>query len=280
MTNDHSHPVENQDEDDVAVERHDAARMSSADFMLLASTVLAAVIGALVAVFTTVSIWAIVLVASGVLLALAANFAKWIQVRWFNLASMWALVAVLIVSGLYLTISGRRAHALPLPPARGSAVKAPKLAFVKTSPATVPWCNRFYLTTDARIPKGDEILIFDASTDPQFSVTSVYNFDFAASPVSRVPDEWVTDPIYPGSRYREDSHGENVVRDGRPISNAGYTVAIFAVIVPGGVGQLLKTVGAFNNEWGLIRLPARALVTAQLDTVRNSNVRQCARTAS
>jgi hypothetical protein len=137
----------------------------------------------------------------------------------------------------------------------------------------------FQLTTKGTVPGGYEILVFDASTDDKYLVTSPYSYDAIATPVLNVPGEWVAGPVYVSSQYVQNGHGQNVLKNGKPISNAGYTVAIFAEIVPDSIGTLLDAVTAYHNEWGLARLPVNSLAHARLDTVRSNDVRQCAKPA-
>ena len=250
--------------------------LTPANFIVVAATVVAAVSALLVARFTTLSTWTIGLVTLGLVLALAVMFTRLTKVKWFYPAAAWTVIIALIASGLYIEAKGKLVQASPRLQLAGETAAAPKLNFVLQSPATVPWCNTLLLTTTGTVPTGDEILIFDASADSQYNVTSPYNYDGVAIPVNRVPGEWAITPVYIGSRYKQNAQGQNVLVGGKLVGNADYTVAVFAVLVPDTVGQLLHGVTAYNDEWGLKQLPAKPFATAELDTVRNNDVKQCA----
>jgi hypothetical protein len=239
-------------------------RLSPSNFLLVAAAVLTVVIAALVAVLTTVSGWTITLVAAGIVLFLAVFFTGLTESKWFPRAAAVALVIILIVAGFLIPRIHER-HEIP----------APVLSFVKNSPATVPWCNVFNLTVQGPIPHGYQILVFDASTDSQFKVTGSYDYDGTARPVSRIPGEWVTPFVYPGSRYKEDDKGNKILKNGKPIVNVGYPVTVFAWLVPDSDAQIIEGVEA--AAWGLKSLPLNVLSAAHLDVIRNHDIRQCAR---
>jgi hypothetical protein len=276
MTQERNEPAAHKDEPRSA-EHQIKEALSRSDFVLMAAAVITVAITALIAVYTTVSTWTVILVSAGVLLALAMNFKGLGQARWFSVAAPWTVSAALIVGGIYVTASRDSPGAGLNSRSTNQTAKPPELHFVKASPATVPWCNMFQLTTEGTVTRGYEILVFDASADDRYLVTSLYSYDAIATPVHNVPGEWVAGPVYISSQYVQNGHGQNVLRNGKPISNAGYTVAVFAEIVPDSIGTLLDAVTAYHNEWSLARLPVNSLAHAQLDTVRNNNVRQCAR---
>jgi hypothetical protein len=148
-----------------------------------------------------------------------------------------------------------------------------KLNFVPESSGTVPWCNTFYIKASAQLPAGYEILIFDASADPQFQVTSDYGYDYEATPAKGNPDEWKTGDVYAGSKYKQDANGNYISKNGKHVSNAGYTVVVYAVLVPDNTGQLLATVRPKSVQ--LTQLPPGVMAKAQFDATRNSDVKPC-----
>jgi hypothetical protein len=75
---------------------------------------------------------------------------------------------------------------------------APTLTFVPESLGTVPWWDTFFITASGQLPADYEILIFDASADTQFQVTSYYGYDKQATRAPGVADEWKTGPVYAG----------------------------------------------------------------------------------
>jgi hypothetical protein len=250
-------------------------RLSPVNFIFLACAVLGVVIAILVAVLTKVSIWTIAPISAAILLALAMIFTGITKTKWFHLAASWTLSAALLASGIYVAAKSKQAGTHQHPASGARVQTPPTLDFVLTSPATVPWCDYFKLTTTGTVPDGYKILVFDASTDVNYNVTSPYSYDAVAQPVPRVPDEWEAGPVYVSSQYVHNGQGQNVIRNGRPVSNSGYTVAIFALLVPASDMQLLDNVTA--EAWGLKSLPPNRLVTAKLNVIRNGDVKACAR---
>lgn len=152
---------------------------------------------------------------------------------------------------------------------------APKLDFVPASSGTVPWCSTFYIKASDQLPVGYKILIFDASSGARFNVTSSYSYDHPATSATDVPNEWITGDVYVSSEYLQDGHGHNFLRNGKPVSNAGYTAVVVAVLVPDNVDQLLASVNApYVN---LTQLPPGVIAEAKFDATRNGDVRPCAR---
>ncbi len=100
-------------------------------------------------------------------------------------------------------------------------------------------------------------------------MTSNYGYDKSATPVKDNPNEWVTEHVYVGSEYKQDANGNNILFKGKPVSNAGYTVVVFAVLVPDSVGQLLDNVRPTNVQ--LIQPPPGVIANAQFDATRNGN---------
>lgn len=229
---------------------------------------------ALLGLYPPVSIWAVLLLTLGVLLFVAILLSKLTKANWFPQAAAWTLVAVLTLGGVAIRVTQTRPQLLALP----TPEQRPVLAFVQTSPITVPWCNYFYLTVTGIIPTGYRILVFDASADANYNVTSYYSYDGVAQAVPRVLGEWVAGPIYIGSRFELNDQGQPVLRNGQPVSNAGYLVAVFAVLVPIADMQLLDDVNAAT--WDLKQMPSNATATAKLDVIRNGNTRQCVRPVS
>lgn len=158
-------------------------------------------------------------------------------------------------------------------PAAGQPA-APQLDFVPASSGTVPWCNIFYIKASSQLPNGYKILIFDASANQQFQITGSYSYDGAATPTTNDPNEWITGHVYVSSAYLQDGHGHNVIRNGKPVSNAGYTVVVMAVLVPNSIGQLLDSVTA--TVVSLTQLPPGVIAEAKFNATRNGDVRKCA----
>jgi hypothetical protein len=149
----------------------------------------------------------------------------------------------------------------------------PELDFVPESSGTVPWCNTFFIKASGQLPAGYEILIFDASADAQFQVTSGYSYDHEATSAKGNTDEWETGHVYVASKYKRDTNGNEIFHNGQPVSNAGYTVVVSAVLLPDSVGQILDSV---NASYVLLKhLPPGVIAIAQFDATRNGDVRQC-----
>jgi hypothetical protein len=278
MDQDQAEPVEAPHADQVdAKGQRNREVLTTSNFILLAAAVLTLVIAALVAIFTTLNTWTIFLVALGVLLALAVTFTRLTQMAWFYPTVSWLMIAALIAGGIYIAVKEKHTQASARSQAAGTTATPPGLHFFASqSPQPVPWCGTFFITTTGPVPSGYEIVVFDASTDYQYNVTSSYYYDGAATPVNGTPDEWKLFPVYIGSRYKQNSQGKNIFVNGKPVSNAGYPVAVFAELVPDTEAQLLHSVTAYNDEWGLGQLPSEPLASARLDTVRSGNASQCA----
>jgi hypothetical protein len=237
---------------------------------------LSAVVGAegvalaLIALYPPVSVAAVALFTVCIALAGTLLLSKVTEARWFPRAAAWTLTAVLLVCGLVAEAAGRT-PARPAP----AAMRAPVLQFVQNSPATVPWCTYFDLTVAGTIPDGYKILVFDASTNPADTaiITGHYSYDAVARPVSRVPGEWVAGPVFVSSPYVQNGNGLNLYKNGKPVSNAGYTVKIFALILPANNVGILDEFG--HAAWNMSELPGSALATATLDVIRNGDVRNC-----
>lgn len=228
----------------------------------------------LLALYPPFSIWAVSLLTAGVLLFVAILLSKLTDAKWFPQAAAWTLVAALAVGGIVIKVTeSRPQQSTRLAP----AASRPVLTFVQTSPMTVPWCNYFDLTVDGTIPADYRLLVFDASADANYDVTSYYSYDAVAKAVPRVPGEWVAGPVYVGSQFKLNDQGQPVLRHGQPVSNAGYVVTVFAQLVPTADMQLLDNVNA--AIWDLKHLPSNALATAKLDVIRNGDARECVRPA-
>jgi hypothetical protein len=145
---------------------------------------------------------------------------------------------------------------------------------VPASSGLVPWCNNFYIKASSKLPNGYKILIFDASTDQQFHVTNPYSYDGSTTPVTNVPNEWITGHIFISSQYQQDGNGHNILRNGKPVSNAGITVSVFAVLVPDSVGQLLDGVKA--TYVSLAQLPPGVIAETKFNATRTGDVKRCA----
>lgn len=124
------------------------------DFVMLAATVVTGVSGLLVARFTTLSTWTIVLVALGVILALAVAFTRLTETRWFYLAVAWTVIIALLASGVYIAAKGKQAQGNPI--AQNPTSSLPAIRF---APAKIRDVCQVYSGTGT-IPRGDDLLIF------------------------------------------------------------------------------------------------------------------------
>ena len=147
---------------------------------------------------------------------------------------------------------------------------ATKLDFVPQSSGPVSWCSIFYIKVSGQLPNGYKILIFDASADWRFLVTSNYNYDGAATSLTGVPNEWLTGHVWIASEYKQDASRHNIIRNGEPVSNAGYTAAVFAVLVPNKVSQKFTHVDVQVDH-----LPPGRIAEAQFNATRNGDVQGC-----
>lgn len=275
VAHDEVEPLQDLNQDlEVVDELKEKERLTFSNFILLAAAVLTVVMTVLAAVFATVSFWTVLPVTASFLLALAVAFTGLTETRWFYPIATWVVIVALFASGVYIAARGKQSDAGQL---TSKVVKVLKLHFVLTSPATVPWCKSFLLTTTGSVPRGYEILVFDASTDAQYDVTSLYHYDGAAVPVERVAGEWMITSVYIGSQYKQNARGQNVLRNRKPVSNEGYTVAVVALLVPDSDGNLLQSVMAHDSKRLLKPLPPRPLATAKLDTIRNNVAKECPR---
>ena len=146
---------------------------------------------------------------------------------------------------------------------------APKLEFVPQSSGTVSWCTTFYIKASRQLPNGYKILIFDASADTRFLVTSNYNYDGVVTPVTGVSNEWETGHVWVSSDYKQDASGHYIIRNGKKVSNAGYTAAVFAVLVPNSVSQTLTHVDVKVDN-----LPPGQIAEAQFHAMRNGDIQK------
>jgi hypothetical protein len=83
------------------------------NFLLVASAVLTVVIALLVARFTELNTWTIVLVSTGVLLALGVMFTRLTETKWFYPVASWAAIFALIAFGVYVADQGRQQRPPP-----------------------------------------------------------------------------------------------------------------------------------------------------------------------
>lgn len=218
---------------------------------------------------------AYLLFAAALILLLALIFTGLSQFKAFQTATSTIIIIALMAGGGFVIFGALNQHSNP---SAESITKVPQLSFVLPSPATVPWCNYFYLRSKGAIPPGYKILIFDASADSRYNVTSFYSYDHDAKHYNGDKEDWVTRyPLYVGSKYRQNETGKPLLEHGQPVSNAGYTVVVSAVLVSADEAQIIEAVTAPN--FFLKKLP-HALTTAQLDTTRSDDVTQCADTGN
>jgi hypothetical protein len=129
-----------------------------------------------------------------------------------------------------------------------SSPELPHLSFELPSPTNVPWCGTYKVIASAKIPAGYRIIIFDSAADSGYNFSGPYNYDHAVSPVGRVPDEYVTQNVYVGDKFK--------TVNGKSVLNVGFTAVIIAVIVPDKVDDALSQVRADpKTGWGLHQLP-------------------------
>jgi hypothetical protein len=151
---------------------------------------------------------------------------------------------------------------------------APQLDFVPASSGKVPWCNNFYIKATGQLPAGYRILIFDASSDARFNTVSNYSYGGAVTPVKGITNEWETPDLWLGTKYKTDDNGNPVLRAGKNASNAGYTVVVFAVLVPTSVVQILED-AIPKGHILLTQLPSEMIKEAEFDATRTGDVQQC-----
>jgi hypothetical protein len=211
---------------------------------------------------------AFMLLAAALILLLALIFTEIRELKAFQIANSTILIIALVASGSLVVALQRHSH-----PSARNITESPQLRFTLPSPAIVPWCNYFYLQTEGVIPPGYKILIFDASADSRYNVTSIYSYDHDAENYNGDKDDWVTRyPLYVGSEYRQNENGKPLLENGQHVSNAGYTVVVSAVLVSAYEVQIIEAATAPNLSF--TRLP-HAIATAQLDTIRSGDVTQC-----
>jgi hypothetical protein len=138
----------------------------------------------------------------------------------------------------------------------------------------VPWCNNFYIKASGQLPAGYKILIFDASSDARFNAVSDYSYDGVVIPAKGTSNEWETPDVWLGTKYKADNNGNPVFRNGKHVSNASYTVVVFAVLVPNSIAQILEDARPKGNVL-LTQLPSEMIKEAQFDATRNGDVQQC-----
>jgi hypothetical protein len=138
-----------------ANERAGREVLTPSNFIVMAATVVAAVSALLVARFTTLSTWTIVLVPLGLVLALEVMFTKLTKIKWFYTAASWAVIIALIVSGFYVTAKGKQAQAGARTQNLTSSL--PTLRFAQAKAHDV--CQVYYGT--GTIPNGYDLLIFE-----------------------------------------------------------------------------------------------------------------------
>lgn len=79
--------------------------------------------------------------------------------------------------------------------------------------------------------------------------------------------------MYVGSEHKQDANGNDIVRNGKTVINAGYTVVVLAVLVPDSVVKLLDNVRPKSIQ--LTQLPPGVMAEAQFDATRNGDVKPC-----
>jgi len=75
---------------------------------------------------------------------------------------------------------------------------APALNFELESPAMVPWCSAYTVSTDGALPHGYQVLMFDSSAGQQGDPVGLFTFDGAATAVPRTHDEWTVKDVFIG----------------------------------------------------------------------------------
>jgi hypothetical protein len=238
-------------------------------FVGLIFAVATGVVGGLLLLWTSARFFAAgLLITAGICL-----FGVWLgtrigQTRWFY-AAMTAVVALALMgSGVYILV--RHAPTHPVPQAKSAQI--PKLSFVLTSPAVVPWCKAYSVTAEGSIPRGYELLLFDASSDAQGNPSSFYNYDGMGKPVPRVGNEWVFPDVFIGDRYVTGKDGKYLVRHGKHVSNAGFAAVAVVELVKDEYAQIIQSVKA--PLW-FVNRPPPPLAEARLQVKRNGNAALC-----
>jgi len=205
--------------------------------------------------------------------AVCLAFLAWTRIgrtEAFRLVVSFVVVLELLAGGLYASFISPASHHAKVQPAS----PVPVLRFVSSqTPLPVPWCSTFTLRVSRHLATGEKIAIFDASTDANFHAVSAYSFDGTATAVPQEPGMWTTGNIYVASHYRQDDQGKTIFRNGRPVSNAGYTVGIYAAVVRYGAESVLKNV-TLSSTLLLSELPP-AVSKEELDVVRNGETGNC-----
>jgi len=135
--------------------------LGRSDFVRLTAAVITVAITGLVAVYTTISTWTVILVSAGILIALAVNFKGLSQARWFSASVPWMLSAVLVIGGITITAARNapRAHgSANLPKPQPSPRVIAHIRFIEPRPhQKVPQCPR--ITLAGVIPRGMSLWI-------------------------------------------------------------------------------------------------------------------------
>jgi hypothetical protein len=132
----------------------------------------------------------------------------------------------------------------------------------------VPWCSTYEITASDKIPTGYRIVIFDSAADGGYNFSGPYNYDHQVSPVTRVPNEYVSQHVYVGDKFK--------TVNGKRVPNAGFTAVVIAVIVPDKIDDALSQVRADpKTGWGLHQLPDSSAMQVVLDVQRNQQTDPC-----
>lgn len=244
-------------------------RWSALELLGLIFAVVTGVTGGLLLLWTSARLFAAgLLIIAGICLFILWLYSRIDETRWFYGTMTAVVVLALMGSGIYVALPHARAH--PVPQSR--VVRTPKLSFVLASPAVVPWCRAYSVTAEGPIPRGYELLLFDASSDPQGNPSSFYNYDGMGKPVPRVGNEWVFPDVFIGDRYVTGKDGKYLVHNGKHVSNAGFTAIAIVELVKDNYAQIIQSVKA--PLWFVNRLPP-PLAEARLQVKRNGNAVLC-----
>ena len=130
-----------------------------------------------------------------------------IAVVWLAGASRLPWFRNCLATAVVLALGGAGIYFVAFPdsnPHQTMQAIAPALNFELESPAMVPWCSAYTVSTDGALPHGYQVLMFDSSAGQQGDPVGLFTFDGAATAVPRTHDEWTVKDVFIGDKYRKD----------------------------------------------------------------------------
>jgi hypothetical protein len=192
-----------------------------------------------------------------------------IAVVWLAGASRLPWFRNCLATAVVLALGGAGIYFVAFPdsnPHQTMQAIAPALNFELESPAMVPWCSAYTVSTDGALPHGYQVLMFDSSAGQQGDPVGLFTFDGAATAVPRTHDEWTVKDVFIGDKYRKDKNGNYLIRGGKYVSEAGFKAVVTVVLMANRYAEILEHVA---GQPQLTSLPPR-LESAQLEVTRQA----------